>query len=202
MNNLTGPQQFRPLNDLATANATNVTSTDATRISSPMASASAAPPGSPPSRTEFSVGSIRATPSVMGEPQMTQEIIQVAMIDDHRLVTETLAARLSRETGISVVGTAHDGDSGLKMVLETRPDVVVLDVNFPGKSAFEIGQEISSQLPMARVVFLTGFLSDIFIEQALRNRNTRGYVLKENRSDVFVRVVRRGLPANSLFRRM
>lgn len=113
------------------------------------------------------------------------------MIDDHRLVTETLAARLNRETDISVVGTAHDGDSGLKMVLETRPDVVVLDVNFPGKSAFEIGQEISSQLPMARVVFLTGFVSDIFIEQALRNRNTRSYLLKGESFDVFVGAVRR-----------
>lgn len=122
---------------------------------------------------------------------MIQESIQIIIIDDHRLVTETLASRLNREAGISVVATAHDGDAGLKSVLELQPDVVILDVNVPGKGSFEAAQEISAQLPSAKILFLTGFLSDIFIEQALRNRNTRGYVLKGEPFDVLVRAIRR-----------
>lgn len=122
---------------------------------------------------------------------MIQESLQIALIDDHRLVTETLASRLNRESGMNVVGSAHDGDAGLKLVLETRPDIVLLDVNVPGRGSFEIAQDIAVQVPMARILFLTGFLSDIFIEQALRNRNTRGYILKGESFEVLVRAIRR-----------
>ncbi|MGE3317160.1 MAG: LuxR C-terminal-related transcriptional regulator, partial [Planctomycetaceae bacterium] len=104
-----------------------------------------------------------------------------------------------REDGLNVVAIAHDGDSGMRVVLESRPEVVVLDVNFPGKGAFEVAQEISAQLPLTRIVFLTGFLSDIFIEQALRNRNTRAYVLKGESFDVFIGSIRRAAAGEYTF---
>ena len=75
------------------------------------------------------------------------------------------------------MGTATNADEGLSLILETEPDVVILDVELPGRGSFDIAEEITSRLKNTKMIFLTGYLSDIFIELALRV-NAVGYLLK------------------------
>lgn len=105
------------------------------------------------------------------------DLIRVVLVDDHLMLVDSLVTRFQRDAEIEVVGTATNADDGLALILETEPDVVILDVELPGRGSFDIGEEISSRLKNTKMIFLTGYLSDIFIELALRV-NAVGYLLK------------------------
>lgn len=105
------------------------------------------------------------------------DLIRIVLVDDHLMLVDSLVSRFHRDTNIEVVGTATNADDGLSLILETEPDVVILDVELPGRGSFDIAEEISSRLKNTRMIFLTGYLSDIFIELALRV-NAVGYLLK------------------------
>ncbi len=103
--------------------------------------------------------------------------IRVVLIDDHAMVLESLSARLSINPQIQVVGTANDCDEGFRVVLEHKPEVVILDVNLPGRGAFDLAEDLASRRPDTRLIFVTGYLADIYLEQALK-LNAYGYLLK------------------------
>lgn len=103
--------------------------------------------------------------------------LRIVLIDDHQMVLDALAARISRDSSFEVVGTATRADEGLRVVLDARPDIVVLDVEVPGRGAFDVAAEISSKLKNVKLVFLTGYLSDVRIAQAVRLKAS-GYLLK------------------------
>lgn len=105
------------------------------------------------------------------------DLIRIVLVDDHLMLVDSLVSRFHRDTDIEVVGTATNADEGLSLILETEPDVVILDVELPGRGSFDIAEEISSRLKNTKMIFLTGYLSDIFIELALRV-NAVGYLLK------------------------
>ena len=105
------------------------------------------------------------------------DLIRVVIVDDHAMLVDSLVSRFQKDSGIDVVGTATETDAGLALILETEPDVVIMDVELPGRGSFEIGQEITAKLKNTKMLFLTGYLSDIFIELALRV-NAVGYLLK------------------------
>lgn len=118
------------------------------------------------------------------------DLIRVVLVDDHLMLVDSLASRFQRDTGIEIVGTASNADEGLSLILETKPDVVILDVEIPGRGSFEIADEISKKLNDTRMVFLTGHLSDIFIELALRV-NAIGYLLKGEPIESLIHAIRK-----------
>ena len=103
--------------------------------------------------------------------------VRVFLIDDHPLLLEALAARLSHDPTFQVVGTAANSDDGFRRILDLNPHLVVIDIEIPGRGAFTIAEELLSRLPKTKVVFFTGFLTDVFLDQALRV-NCAGYLLK------------------------
>ncbi|QDT99844.1 response regulator transcription factor [Gimesia aquarii] len=105
------------------------------------------------------------------------DLIRVVLVDDHLMLVDSLVSRFQNDSGIEVVGSAANADEGLALVLETQPDVVILDVELPGRGSFDIAEEISTRLKNTKMIFLTGYLSDIFIDLALRV-NAVGYLLK------------------------
>ncbi len=108
---------------------------------------------------------------------MTSSPIRVLLIDDHAMVLESLSARLSVVPQIEVVGTATTCEDGFRAAIEQKPDVVLLDVNLPGRGAFDLAEDLISRRPDTRLIFVTGYLADIYLEQALK-LNASGYLLK------------------------
>lgn len=103
--------------------------------------------------------------------------IRVLLIDDHAMVLESIAARLALMPQIEVVGSAGNCDDGFRMAMEHRPDIVLLDVNLPGRGAFDLAEDLVSRRPDTRLIFVTGYLADIYLEQALK-LNAYGYLMK------------------------
>ena len=122
---------------------------------------------------------------------MDQDPIRIVLIDGHRLVVEPLMLRLNDEPGMEVVATATNGERGLPAVIETRPHVVVLSFNIEGPGPFELATTINQRLPETRFLYLTAFLSDILVDQALRLPNTRGYLLKSESVESLTSAIRR-----------
>lgn len=116
-------------------------------------------------------------------------LIRVLLVDDHALLRETLRDRLEAEPDLTVVGTAGRAEDALQALDALRPDVVLLDIDMPGQSCFEAARLIRERLPTARVVFLSAFFHDRYIESALEAQ-AAGYVTKDESPDVVVRAVR------------
>jgi DNA-binding NarL/FixJ family response regulator len=114
----------------------------------------------------------------------------VLIADDHALVRDMLAQHLEREPGISLVGATADAGEALALAEHEKPDVVVLDIDMPGLSAFEAARKIASSAPRARIVFLSGYLNDAYIEQALA-LEAGGYISKSEPVDAIVRAIRK-----------
>lgn len=103
--------------------------------------------------------------------------ITVLMVDDHALVRSTLAAWLETSPDIRVVGEAANADAALALAADLRPDVVLLDIDMPGLLAFEAARIMRSRTPESRIIVLSAFLHDHYIEQALAVEAS-GYLTK------------------------
>ena len=107
--------------------------------------------------------------------------IRVVVVDDHRVVVESLSALLDLLPDFTVVGTATTVDEGAEIVLRTRPDVALFDVDFPGRDSFDVVPQLMKRAPSTRMAFLTAHLSDVFVSQAVR-MDVGGYLLKDEQS--------------------
>ena len=105
------------------------------------------------------------------------EPVRVVVADDHHIVREGLIALLGAIDGIEVVGSAEDGAAAVEVVGQTRPDVVVMDIQMPRLDGIEATRSIVEEHPGIAVVMLTMNEDDDTIMSALR-AGARGYLLK------------------------
>ncbi len=105
-------------------------------------------------------------------PSMTKVLIA----DDHKMFVECLQMILDKEQ-YDVIGTASDGMEALRLALEQRPQLVILDVNMPGMHGLDVAKEIQRQLPLTRLVFLTCRTDETCIRDAMR-LGAKAYILK------------------------
>ena len=116
--------------------------------------------------------------------------IRVVIVDDHRVVVESIAALLDLTSDFSVAGMATTADDGAELVLRERPDVALFDVDFPGRDSFDVLPQLMKRVPSTRMAFLTAHLSDVFVSQAVR-MGVHGYVLKDESSAKFCSAIKR-----------
>ena len=83
------------------------------------------------------------------------EKIRIVLIDDHTLFRSGIKALLARQENYEVVGEAADGLSGVKLVSQLAPDVVLLDLDMPVMNGREALAQILSSRPEQKVVMLT-----------------------------------------------
>jgi len=101
---------------------------------------------------------------------------KVLIADDHRMFVECIEVILDKEQ-YEIVGVATDGMEALRLALEHRPQVVILDVNMPGMHGLDVAREIQRELPLTRLVFLTCRTDETCIRDAMR-LGAKGYILK------------------------
>jgi DNA-binding NarL/FixJ family response regulator len=116
-------------------------------------------------------------------------LLSVLLCDDHALVRDMLHDRLSRE-GMEIVGVAPSGETAIEIAGDQRPDVAILDIDMPGISPFEAARAVKRVSPDTRVVFLSAFVNDTYIDQALA-AEASGYLTKSEPPDSIIRAIRR-----------
>jgi DNA-binding NarL/FixJ family response regulator len=103
--------------------------------------------------------------------------ITVLLVDDHALVRKGFRRMLEDDPAIAVVGEASDGNDAVKLAIELKPKVTVMDCALPGISGIEATRQIRAKHPEARILMLSMHSEDTLIRQALE-AGARGYILK------------------------
>lgn len=83
--------------------------------------------------------------------------LKILIADDEPLAAERLQMLLARIKDVHLVGTAHDGESAVRMAEALQPDLVLLDIAMPGLDGIEVARALSSQGQSPAVVFITAF---------------------------------------------
>jgi two-component system response regulator NreC len=104
--------------------------------------------------------------------------IRVLVVDDHAVVRSGLRRVLDAEKDIETVGEAPNADRAVFEALETKPDVILLDVVMPGKSGIEAMPALLQAVPDTKVLVLSMQDDPHYVREAFE-AGASGYVLKE-----------------------
>lgn len=115
--------------------------------------------------------------------------ITILLVDDHALVRGSLAERLKREPDLVVVGGVGSADEAICKATASRIDIILMDIDMPGLNCFEAAKRLSVIRPETRVIFVSAFKHDRYIEQALAVK-AHGYLTKREPPEKVVAAVR------------
>jgi DNA-binding NarL/FixJ family response regulator len=115
--------------------------------------------------------------------------LRLVVVEDQPIMRRGLVTVLELEPGFQVVGQAATGQDGVRLARETRPDVVLMDLQLPGLNGVEATRQIVAER-LARVLILTTFDTEDFVLDGI-GAGAAGYVLKDVEADVLCRIVRR-----------
>ena len=116
-------------------------------------------------------------------------MIRVAIVDDQPLFSEGLGRVVEAQPGMEIVGVAHDGENGIRMCRELKPDVVLMDINMPVMNGVEATRGIRSLLPDTKVLILTVNSDDAYVFRGIKAGAT-GYLLKDCTPEDLSRAIR------------
>ncbi|MBC7835383.1 MAG: response regulator transcription factor [Phycisphaerales bacterium] len=116
--------------------------------------------------------------------------ISVICVDDNALVADALQIRLRLEGGFDVVGVLSSADSLSEIAARLKPDVIVLDVDMPGKDSFTAVRELAQSSPNTRVLMLSGHVRKELVDRAFEV-GAWGYVSKSGGTDSIIEAIRR-----------
>ena len=115
--------------------------------------------------------------------------ISVLLAEDQRMVLGALGTLLGLEPDLDIVGAAVDGDDALRLVGSLRPDVLVTDIEMPGRTGLDVAAEIRRRGLPTRVVILTTFARSGYLRRAL-DAGVGGYLLKDAPSATLAKAIR------------
>lgn len=115
--------------------------------------------------------------------------IRLVVADDHKIVREGLRSLLEREPGIDVAAEADNGREAMKLAMELKPDVVLMDLSMPDMNGIEATRRISETSGGSRVLALSMHSDKRFVVEAL-SAGAKGYLLKDCASEELVGAIR------------
>lgn len=117
-------------------------------------------------------------------------MIRVLVVDDQPLARAGISALVEAEPDLEVVGTAADGVEALRVLPESSPDVICLDIRMPGMDGIELARRVAGMdEPRPAILILTTFDVDDDVFRALE-AGVSGFLLKDSEPDELVRAIR------------
>lgn len=105
--------------------------------------------------------------------------IKILIVDDHNLIVEAWTNILNAVEGYEVCGSCDTANEALSLTLQSRPDVVLMDINLKGSSGFDATENIMNQLPKTKVIGLS-IHDDLSIVKKIFAKGAKGYLTKNS----------------------
>ncbi|MBP0725878.1 response regulator transcription factor [Bacillus sp. RG28] len=116
-------------------------------------------------------------------------MIEVLLIDDHEMVRMGVSTYLNTQNDITVVGQASNGREGVRLALELKPDIILMDLVMDEMDGIEATKEIVSTWKDANIIIVTSFIDDEKVYPAL-DAGAKSYLLKTSRASDIANAIR------------
>src|ERR1700722_18856119 len=103
--------------------------------------------------------------------------ISLVIADDHEIFRDGLALMLSKQENVKLVGQAGDGLELMRIVEETRPDMILTDIKMPRMDGIVAAKQLLQKFPGLKIIALSMFEEEDLIVEMLE-AGARGYLLK------------------------
>lgn len=115
--------------------------------------------------------------------------IRILLADDHAVVRQGFKLILNQEPDLEVVGEASDGAETVKLALQLRPNVVIMDIGMPKMNGVEATRRIMESGAESKVLILSMHKDPVYVRETLR-AGAKGYLLKESIDHDLLRAIR------------
>lgn len=114
---------------------------------------------------------------------------KVLIVDDHPLIREGLALRISSQPDLEVCGEATSADEALQQVKATQPDLAIIDIQLVESSGIELIKELQTRFPRVKTLVVSAYDDSLYAERALR-AGALGYINKRHCQQQIIEAVR------------
>ncbi|WP_077306984.1 response regulator [Terribacillus halophilus] len=125
-------------------------------------------------------------------------MIRVLFVDDHEMVRIGVSAYLATQADIEVIGEADNGEDAVKLALDLRPDIILMDLVMDKMDGIEATRLIVSAWPEAKVIVVTSFLDDDKVYPALE-AGAASYLLKTSKASEIAKAIRATYNGSAVF---
>lgn len=125
-------------------------------------------------------------------------MITVAIAEDHQSLVDGITLLLKYEEGISIIGTANDGEALLELVRKKQPKVILTDIKMPKIDGIAATKLIKNEFPEIRVIAFTMFSQEEAISQMLA-AGASGYLLKNSPLEEVLNAIKTVAHGNTFF---
>ncbi len=116
-------------------------------------------------------------------------MIRILLVDDQHIIRQGLRSMLESNEDMQVIGEAENGQRALLEIAKLQPDLVLMDIRMPVMDGVAATKAISQQYPETKVLVLTTFDDDDYVQRAMR-LGAKGYLLKDTEPDELALAIR------------
>jgi DNA-binding NarL/FixJ family response regulator len=114
---------------------------------------------------------------------------KVLIVDDHPMVREGMAMRVSAQQDLEVCGEAATEDEALALAKETSPDLMIVDISLKSGHGIELIKQVKARHPAVKMLVVSGFQESLYAERALR-AGAMGYLNKQESNEKVIEAIR------------
>jgi DNA-binding NarL/FixJ family response regulator len=108
---------------------------------------------------------------------VSPQSIRILVVDDHPLLRSGIAALLSTQVDMNLIGEASNGREAVEKFRAHRPDITLMDLQMPDMNGLDAMMAILGEFPQARFIILTTYTKDVQVLRAMKV-GARAYLLK------------------------
>ena len=116
-------------------------------------------------------------------------MINILLVDDHKLVRTGVRKILADERGLKVIGEVENGEEAIKFCRQTEPDIILMDIDMPGIGGLEATKKICRLCPDTKILILTSHCEDPFPTKVMKI-GAAGYLTKDAPANEMINAIR------------